>query len=230
MRCRRSPRGETPTWSCSARPTMPRSVPSRPGASPSICSRAPGCRLIIAPKGYAESDHSGDRLRVLAVGYDGMAESQAALDEAAVLARKFGPSMKVDRRRDPGPGDRGRRRRPGGRRRPAPTSRARLHDAVAGLPSELRALPVLEKGDPVHKLLEAAEVGVDLLVLGSRGFGPVMRLLIGSVSSRVIRAAPCPVMVVPRPGLDLPHPRDRRTPTMPRGPSHPNQTVAPYGM
>jgi nucleotide-binding universal stress UspA family protein len=36
-------------------------------------------------------------------------------------------------------------------------------------------------------------------VLGSRGFGPVMRLLIGSVSSRVIRKASCPVMVVPRP-------------------------------
>ena len=76
----------------------------------------------------------------------------------------------------------------------------RLHDAVAELPSEVRALPVLEHGDPVEKLLEISEVGIDLLVLGSRGFGPVMRLLIGSVSSRVIRGAPCPVMVVPRPG------------------------------
>jgi len=27
---------------------------------------------MISPKGYAEKDHSGDRLRVLAVGYDGM--------------------------------------------------------------------------------------------------------------------------------------------------------------
>ena len=46
---------------------------------------------------------------------------------------------------------------------------------------------------------EDAGTGVDLLVLGSRGFGPVMRLLVGSVSSRVIREAPCPVLVVPRP-------------------------------
>jgi nucleotide-binding universal stress UspA family protein len=59
---------------------------------------------------------------------------------------------------------------------------------------------VFERGDPVGKLLEAAEMGVDLLVLGSRGFGPVMRLLIGSVSSHVIRQASCPVLVVPRPG------------------------------
>jgi nucleotide-binding universal stress UspA family protein len=80
-----------------------------------------------------------------------------------------------------------------------PDFQTRLHEAVSELPSELRALPVLERGDPVKKLIEAAEVGVDLLVLGSRGFGPVLRLLIGSVSSRVIRGAPCPVMVVPRP-------------------------------
>src|SRR5215203_6701297 len=53
------------------------------------------CRLVIAPKGYAQEDHSQDRLRVVAVGYDGMAESQAALEEAATLARKFGASMKV---------------------------------------------------------------------------------------------------------------------------------------
>ena len=52
------------------------------------------------------------------------------------------------------------------------------------------------KGDPVRKLLDDAEMGVDLLVLGSRGFGPVMRLLLGSISARVIREAPCPVMIV----------------------------------
>jgi nucleotide-binding universal stress UspA family protein len=157
------------------------------------------CRLLIAPKGYSEEDHSQDRLRVLAVGYDGMAESQAALDEGATLAHKFGGSMKVVGVMTPIP--------PIGAAAAAsagpeagPDFQSRLHEAVAELPSELRALPVLEKGDPVKKLLEIADSGIDLLVLGSRGFGPVMRLLIGSVSSRVIRGASCPVMVVPRPG------------------------------
>jgi nucleotide-binding universal stress UspA family protein len=157
------------------------------------------CRLVIAPKGYGQVDHSEDRLRVLAVGYDGMAESQAALDEGAMLAAKFGGTMKVIGVATPVP--------PMGVAAAAqagagagPDFQSRLHNAVAELPSELRALPVLERGDPVKKLLEAAEMGVDLLVLGSRGFGPVMRLLIGSVSSRVIRGAACPVMVVPRPG------------------------------
>jgi nucleotide-binding universal stress UspA family protein len=157
------------------------------------------CRLLIAPRGYAKVDHSGDRLRVLAVGYDGMAESQAALDEGATLARKFGGSMKVVGVTTPVP--------PMGAAAAAqaggeagPEFQTRLRDAVAELPPEVRALPVFEKGDPVQKLLEMTEFGIDLLVLGSRGFGPVMRLLIGSVSSRVIRAAKCPVMVVPRPG------------------------------
>jgi nucleotide-binding universal stress UspA family protein len=156
------------------------------------------CRLMIAPKGYAQEDHSQDRLRVVAVGYDGMAESQAALDEAATLARKFGASMRVIGVMTPVPAlgaAAAAQAAEGG-----PDFQTRVHQAVAALEPELRALPVIERGDPVEKLLEDAEMGVDLLVLGSRGFGPVMRLLIGSVSSRVIRRAPCPVLVVPRPG------------------------------
>jgi nucleotide-binding universal stress UspA family protein len=157
------------------------------------------CRLVIAPKGYAQLDHSQDRLRVVAVGYDGMAESQAALDEAATLARKFGASMRVIGVMTPVPAMGAAAAAQSGAEA-GPDFQTRLHRAVAELEPELRALPVIEKGDPVERLLDAAEIGVDLLVLGSRGFGPVMRLLIGSVSSRVIRGAPCPVMVVPRPG------------------------------
>src|SRR3954451_24373332 len=44
------------------------------------------CRLIIPPKGYGATDHAQDRLRMAAVGFNGMAESYAALEEAATLA------------------------------------------------------------------------------------------------------------------------------------------------
>jgi nucleotide-binding universal stress UspA family protein len=156
------------------------------------------CRLVIAPKGYAQADHSQDRLRVAAVGFDGMAESYAALEEAAKLAAKFGGSLRVIGVATPVPAmGAGAAAQAGAEA--GPDFQTQLNNAVAQLPEELRALPVYERGDPVRKLLEAAEMGVDLLVLGSRGFGPVMRLLIGSVSSRVIRKAPCPVLVVPRP-------------------------------
>jgi nucleotide-binding universal stress UspA family protein len=156
------------------------------------------CRLMIAPKGYAGGDHSQDRLRVAAVGFNGMAESYAALDEAATLASKFGGSLRVIAVATPVSGM-GAAAAARADAEAGPDFETQLNGAVAELPAELRALPVFERGDPVRKLLEDAEMGVDLLVLGSRGFGPVMRLLIGSVSSRVIREAPCPVLVVPRP-------------------------------
>jgi nucleotide-binding universal stress UspA family protein len=156
------------------------------------------CRLVIAPKGYGAADHSQDRLRVAAVGFNGMAESYAALNEAAKLAAKFGGSLRVIGVATPVPGMAAAAAARASTEA-EPDFQTQLYEAVAGLPPELRALPVFERGDPVHRLLEDAEVGVDLLVLGSRGFGPVMRLLIGSVSARVIREAPCPVMVVPRP-------------------------------
>jgi nucleotide-binding universal stress UspA family protein len=47
-------------------------------------------------------------------------------------------------------------------------------------------------------LLKEAQLGVDLLVMGSRGHGPLGRVLLGGVSARVIRSAPCPVLVLAR--------------------------------
>ena len=55
----------------------------------------------------------------------------------------------------------------------------------------------VERGFPVGELLRAAH-GVDLLVLGSRAFGPVRRLLLGSTADGVVRDAACPVLVVTR--------------------------------
>jgi nucleotide-binding universal stress UspA family protein len=42
----------------------------------------------------------------------------------------------------------------------------------------------------------AEELGVDLIVTGSRGLGGVRRALMGSVSDSVVRHAHCPVLVV----------------------------------
>lgn len=43
----------------------------------------------------------------------------------------------------------------------------------------------------------AASHRADLIVVGSHGYGPVRRLVLGSVADRVVRLAPCPVLTVP---------------------------------
>jgi nucleotide-binding universal stress UspA family protein len=55
-------------------------------------------------------------------------------------------------------------------------------------------------GSPTGELVLASE-GLDLLVLGSRRWGPVRRLALGSTSERVIRHTACPVLVGPRDGV-----------------------------
>jgi nucleotide-binding universal stress UspA family protein len=55
----------------------------------------------------------------------------------------------------------------------------------------------LHSGKPAEVLIALSET-VDLLVIGSRGYGPLKAVLLGGVSGQVIRSAACPVVVVPR--------------------------------
>ena len=55
----------------------------------------------------------------------------------------------------------------------------------------------LRLGQPDDQIVRLAEqLGIGLIVLGSRGLGGVMRALLGSVSDSVVRHAHCPVTVV----------------------------------
>jgi nucleotide-binding universal stress UspA family protein len=68
------------------------------------------------------------------------------------------------------------------------------HEAAAGVPGA--EVDVLH-GDPVHCLAEASS-GLDLLVVGSRRYGPLRSTLLGGVSSALVEHAHCPVLIVPR--------------------------------
>jgi nucleotide-binding universal stress UspA family protein len=65
------------------------------------------------------------------------------------------------------------------------------------LPPGLRVSHAIVRGDPVVVLSRHAS-DLDLLVVGSRGKGPVAGVLLGSVSSELVLATPCPLIVVPR--------------------------------
>jgi nucleotide-binding universal stress UspA family protein len=70
-------------------------------------------------------------------------------------------------------------------------------DAVAAVTPDVVTEITLLEGDPVERLAEASHQ-VDLLVLGSRRYGPVRTTLLGGVSSPLIDRAACPLVIVPR--------------------------------
>ena len=68
-----------------------------------------------------------------------------------------------------------------------------LADARAKHPG-VSATVEVRRGPVVPPVKEAA-AGWDLIVVGSRGLGGVQGRLLGSVSQRLMRSAPCPVIV-----------------------------------
>ena len=69
----------------------------------------------------------------------------------------------------------------------------RVHDA--GITAEA----VTAVGAPSQTIVDTArDQHADLIVMGTHGRTGLRHMLIGSVAERVVRLAPCPVMVVPR--------------------------------
>ncbi len=84
----------------------------------------------------------------------------------------------------------------------------RILDQAASLLT-LGSVPLrrhLEVGKPADLILSVAEENqVDLIVMGSRGFGPLKELVLGSVSHRVVSQAHRPVLTVKHPMPRLRH-------------------------
>ena len=139
-----------------------------------------------APCPVAVVPHSAlpGSLHTIAVGWDGSPESAAAVVGAAAVARRGGGLLRIVRVLDDDADEGG----------PA--------ELLQTLPAGLRLEHVLRHGDPVAVLAAVSE-DADLLVLGSRGYGPHRAVLLGGVSGRVVRTAACPVIVVPR-GIAVP--------------------------
>jgi nucleotide-binding universal stress UspA family protein len=165
----------------------------------SVLHGAP-CPVAIAPRGFARS--APERVRVIGVAFDGSHESELALDEAIALADALGATLRLVAVVHSGElfpdhawigvGD--------ARYANAVHEhhRRELDRGLARVPDRLRATGVVTVGEPAHALESEAERGFDLLVVGSRGYGPVRRVLLGSGASQLLHNAPCPVIVCPR--------------------------------
>ncbi len=69
-----------------------------------------------------------------------------------------------------------------------------IHEVLGGDPP-IRVLPIVQEGNAAKLLIDQSE-NADLLVVGSRGYGGFIGLLLGSVSQHVAAHARCPVVVV----------------------------------
>ena len=76
--------------------------------------------------------------------------------------------------------------------------RAILDDALNALPAVVRPEGRLLSGKVEEQLVEQANVSLDVMVVGSRAYGPLRRVLPGSTSNALMSSARCPVIVYPR--------------------------------
>jgi nucleotide-binding universal stress UspA family protein len=153
----------------------------------------------LAPSGFARAASAGVLLPVGAA-FDGSAESRAALDTAADLAKSLGGGLRAISVFE----------------RPSPAHpmfavtsyrefvqnledehRSRLLDAITTLAAGVAVEPIVVEGEPVAVLAEQSRA-LGLLVLGSRGYGPLRAVFVGAVSGNLLKRAACPTIVVPR--------------------------------
>lgn len=158
----------------------------------SLLAGAP-CALVVAPRAYAAERH--EPFELIGVAYDGTSEAKVALRRAERTAVAFGARLRVMTVVAPPiavgvlgylPPE-------------PPDPDAVVEWAMGSIDPELEAESELLHGPPGKTLAGACGSEVDLVVAGSRGYGPVMRVLLGSVTRRLIQDAACPVMIVPRP-------------------------------
>ena len=72
-----------------------------------------------------------------------------------------------------------------------------LRAAIDDVPHDLSVTSVMKRGTAGSAILDQVEAGDhDLVIIGSRGRGELQSFLLRSVSHRVLRASPVPVLVV----------------------------------
>jgi nucleotide-binding universal stress UspA family protein len=160
--------------------------------------QAAPCAVGIAPRGYRDAD---SEITSIAVGYDGSDEARLALAEAAGLAAATGAKLRILTVAEPPPIGYGKGGGQGWHELKEAIEdimRERLAEAREQVPEGIEVEATLVGGDPSEALAGAAGAPGTLLMVGSRAYGPVRRVLLGSVSTALVRSAPCPLIVTPR--------------------------------
>jgi nucleotide-binding universal stress UspA family protein len=142
------------------------------GASADALIAGAPCPFAVAPPGYR--DHAVLDPPVIGIADDGSEPAEAALTLARDLVCHTGARLRILTVEPPW------------------YERPLTHAARAPAPGA----NVLH-GDPARVLAGQTRT-LGMLVMGTRGHGPIRNALLGSVSRRVIHEAHCPVIVTPR--------------------------------
>lgn len=167
------------------------------------------CAVAVAPAGYARQARGA--LANVAAAYDGSPEARLALHDAHALALRGDGRLRILTvlahvppvielwEALPGLEDQERIERDAALERQEQVAASAVDAAIVELDARVPVETHVLRGEDVPTaLLDAVGGDTELLVLGSRGYGPLRRTLLGSVSVAVMRESPVPVIVVPR--------------------------------
>jgi nucleotide-binding universal stress UspA family protein len=140
------------------------------------------CPVAIAPRGYRHT--AGAAILSIAVAYDGSAEADRAVATAVHLASRTGAVLRFVTVAATAEDE--------------PAARVLAHKGVASAPLEIDTLADVVVGQVARVLADLPE-RADLLVVGSRGYRFMRRLLLGGVAGALVRTARYPVVIVPGP-------------------------------
>jgi nucleotide-binding universal stress UspA family protein len=164
-----------------------------PGTTAERLVHGAPCPVAVVPAGLP-SDWTPTRVGAGFIDYE---DGHSALRAAADLAQAAGGQLRamtaVELRHTAAIAPYG----AGGREQSRAVAQREIDAALAQLPAGARASGEVVVGMPAEALIALSE-DVDLLVCGSRGYGPLHSVLAGSVTHAVLRQAHCPVVIVPR--------------------------------
>ena len=174
-----------------------------PGSTAERLLHGAPCPIAVVPRSW----QSGGGLGTLGIAYTDTPEGNEALDEGLALAQRAGARVRIIAAIKPRAFGRAAGGRPGheqttfdaaGQEMDAVTEQI-LREARRRAP-DVQVEPDVSAQDAAEFVI-AASKGVDLLICGSRGYGPKRAVLLGGVSRKVTTLAHCPVIVLPR-GVD----------------------------
>jgi nucleotide-binding universal stress UspA family protein len=149
--------------------------------------------VAVAPKGFAARVPAA--LKTVSAGFNRAIEGHAALRTAAALASDLGAKLRAIAVEEDF-----RHARHSPKHEPGEGTGTSLEDELDRALADVQAPGaerVMLRGGAAARLAETCSDS-DLLVVGSRSYGPLHHTLLGSVSAKLMRSCPAPLLVVPR--------------------------------